>query len=160
MQQEKGYTIFELVVYIALLALMLAVTSSSALSVYRFFGVTRIERQIALEGDTAMEVMIRDIRNAASTDVAASTFALHPGVLVVGDVRFFLSGTTLRRSAGVEPVQDLTAKTRAANLLFYYATSQSNGAEIITIRMTLEAGNGFFERSRNFFGSAVLRGSY
>ena len=162
MNQKRGYTILELLIYTALLALLLAVSSASAISLYRFFGVTRIERQIALEGDTAMEVIIRDIRNATSTNVASSVFGLHPGALVVGDVRLFLSGATLRRSVGAGAADDLTAQTRATNFLVYYATSTSfsNNAEIITVRVTLEAGRGFAERSRNFFGSAVVRGSY
>ena len=159
MRQKKGYTVFELVVYIALLALMLAVTSASALSVYRIFGVMRIERQITLEGDIAIETMIRDIRSATSTNVAESVFASNPGTLKIGSgVRFSLAGTTLQRN-GVA-TQDLTAKARVTNLLFYRVDAPSVNSEIITIRMTLEAGNGFFERSRNFFGSAVPRGSY
>lgn len=162
MYQKGGYTIFELVIYAALLALLLAASSSSAISLYRLFSVTRVERQIVLEGDAAMEAMIRDIRNATSTNIAASVFALHPGELVVGDVRFFLSGTTLQRSMGAGAAQDLTAKTQVTNFLFYYATSTSlsNSAEIITVRMTLEAGEGFTKRSKSFFGSAVVRGTY
>ena len=161
MNQKRGYTILELLIYTALLALLLAVSSASAISLYRFFGVTRIERQIALEGDTAMEIIIRDIRNATSTNVS-SVFGSHPGTLVVGDVRLFLSGATLQRSVGAGAADDLTAQTRATNFLVYYATSTSfsNNAEIITVRVTLEAGRGFAERSRNFFGSAVVRGSY
>lgn len=153
---------FELVIYTALVALLLAASSSSAISLYRLFGVTRIERQIALEGDAAMETIIRDIRNATSINVAASVFALHPGELIAGDTRFFLSSATLQRTVGAGTAQNLTAKTRATNLLFYYATSSSptNSAEIITVRMTLEAGEGFMERSKNFFGSAVVRGTY
>lgn len=161
MFQKNGYTLFEVVIYTALLALLLATTSSSAISLYRLFGITRVERQIVLEGDVALETIIREIRYASSTNITGSVFGSHPGTLEVGGSRFSLSGATLKWTTD-EAVRDLTAKTRVSNLLFYYATSSSptNSAEIIIVRMTLEAGEGFLARSKNFFGSAVVRGIY
>lgn len=159
-----GYTLIEMVAYVALIGGMVVLSINAITSVYRVFGVLRIEQKLSLNGDAAMETMIRDVRAASLVDRAASVLGSHPGILDIGNKTFSISGAQLQvqDDGGVNPRKLTASDIRITNLTFYHATSTSTDApsEIVTIRMTLEAGKGFFERSKEYFGSAVLRGSY
>ena len=140
----RGYTLLETVVYVGILAVIAVLVLGSVLSIYQGFGKVRVERNLALNGDIAMETMLRSIRSATSTDTSVSVFGVHRGVLKIGGTKF--------------SPQDLILGVDITNLIFYRAVSTNS--EIIKIEMTLRAGNGIFQKSRNFYGSAVLRGIY
>lgn len=149
----------ELLVYIALIGTMLIVGTASVLSVYRTFGVLRVERSISLNGDAAMGTMLRDVRAATSTSVSSSVLGTHPGELRMNAIKFSLVGSQLVRQDSSNPQQDVTGNdVRITNLVFYRA--ESAVSELVTINMTIEAGSGSFAKSVPFAGSVVLRGSY
>lgn len=153
----KGYTLLEIVIYVGILAVIAVMALGSILSVYKAFGKTKVERKLALNGDVAMERMLRDIRSATSTDIAASVFKTHPGILKIGGTQFSLSGQVLQVAVSGQAA-DLTSDVDVSNLVFYRTVSANS--EIIKIEMTLRAGTGIFQKSKNFYGSAVLRGIY
>lgn len=140
----RGYTLLETVVYVGILAVIAVLVLGSILSIYQGLGKVRVERNLALNGDIAMETMLRSIRSATSTNTAISVFGVHPGVLKIGATKFSLS--------------DLALGADITNLVFYRTVSTNS--EIIKIEMTLRNGSGIFQKSRNFYGSAVLRGIY
>lgn len=141
----------------SILAVIAVMALGSILSVYKAFGKTKVERMLALNGDVAMERMLRDIRSATSTDVAASVFKTSPGILKIGGTKFSLAGTVLQVTQNGQAA-DLTSDINVTNLMFYRSVSANS--EIIKIEMTLQAGTGIFQKSKNFYGSAVLRGIY
>ena len=160
--EGSGYSLIETVVYVALIAVMLIISTSSIISVYRTFGVLRTERKISINGEAALETIIRDIRAATSTSVSSSSFGAHPGILRMNAIKFFLNGLTqLYKQDGANPPQAITGSdVRVTNLVFYRAQSPVVLSELITVNMTIEAGSGSFIKSVPFSGSAVLRGSY
>ena len=154
----RGYTLLETVIYVSILAVIAVLALGSILSVYKAFGKTKVERKLALNGDVAMERMLRDTRSAASTDAVVSIFGSSPGVLKIGGTQFSLSGSVLQVAEGAGTPQALTSDVNVSNLVFYRAVSANS--EIIKIEMTLQAGSGIFQKSKNFYGSAGLRGIY
>ena len=156
---KRGYTLLETVVYIGILAVIVVLALGAILSIYQAYGKARIERQIATNGDVAMERIIREVRAATSTK-ASSVFGSHPGVLALStDETFSLSGGLLRVQEGALPAQNLTSSdVTISNLIFYASTSPNS--TIIRAEMTLDAGAGVFARSKKFYGSAVLRRAY
>lgn len=154
----KGYTLLEIVIYVSILAVIAIMALGSILSVYKAFGKTKVERRLALNGDVAMERMLRDIRSATGTDVSASGFGANPGILKIGGTKFSLLGSVLRVAENGGAAQNLTSDVDVSNLVFYRSVSANS--EIIKIEMTLQAGTGIFQKSKNFYGSAVLRGIY
>ncbi|MDP3934714.1 MAG: type II secretion system protein [Candidatus Giovannonibacteria bacterium] len=153
----RGYTLLETVIYVSILAVIAVLALGSILSVYKAFGKTKVERRLALNGDVAMERMLRDIRSATSTDIAVSAFKTNPGILKIGWTKFSLLGSVLRVTESGQAA-DLTSDINVTNLMFYRTVSANS--EIIKIEMTLQAGTGIFQKSKNFYGSAVLRGIY
>jgi hypothetical protein len=155
----QGYSLIETVVYVGLITTMLVVSITSVTSVYRTFGSLKTERKISLNGDFAMETMIRDIRLATSTVSAGSVFGQSSGALRIGTTTYSLVGTSIERQIDGNSSTAITGSgVRVTSLIFYHATSAIS--EIVSIQMHIEAGSGVYARSKKYFGSAVLRGAY
>ncbi|KKS96740.1 MAG: hypothetical protein UV75_C0002G0139 [Candidatus Giovannonibacteria bacterium GW2011_GWA1_43_15] len=148
----------ETVIYVGILAVIAVLALGSILSVYKAFGKTKIERKLALNGDIAVERMVRSVRSATSTDTSVSVFGIHPGILKIGGTKFSLLGSVLQVTENGEAPQDLTSDVNVSSLVFYRTVSANS--EIIKIELALQAGTGIFQKSKNFYGSAVLRGAY
>ncbi len=153
----------EVVIYVSSLALIAVLVIGSILSVYKAFLKTKVERRVAADGDIAMETMVRSIRSSTSVDAAASTFGVSPGVLKLNSIKFYIAANTLEVQYGANTAQDLTSPdAKVTSLIFYRDFSSGAGisSDIIKIEMTLQSGTGQFLKSKNFYGSAVLRGEY
>lgn len=159
----RGYTLLEIVIYAAILAVIAILVVGSVLSIYQAFAKTRVERKLVLNGDIALETMIRGIRSATSSDTAVSVFGSSPGILQINadnsTEKFSLSGTTLQIKRGASAAENLTSSDVSVTSLIFYATSTAN-SKMITVRISLQAGSGVFQKTKNFYGSAVMRGSY
>lgn len=159
MRKKKGFSLLEAIVYLALIGIVGVVAVESVFTVYKAFARTRIERRITLNGDTSLETIIRSIRDATSTDVVTSVFGANPGVLRIGRKTFSRnsSNNALQVDEGAGNT-DITTDASVTSLVFYREATTTS--EIIKIEMTVSAGQGSLAKSRNFFGSAVLRGKY
>ena len=155
--KKNGYTLLEMLIYVGLLAAMAILVTASAIYIFRFFGIVRIERRLALQGDTVLETMVREIRKTSRVDESASVFGNNPGKLVLQDVTFAISGGVLQMTKDGQ-TDDLTRNVSVTRFVVYRAISSVS--ELITIRMTLQAGSGALLRSKNYFASAVTRGTY
>ncbi|KKT29538.1 hypothetical protein A3G55_01390 [Candidatus Giovannonibacteria bacterium RIFCSPLOWO2_12_FULL_44_25] len=158
----RGYTLLEIVVYVSILAVVAVLVVGSILSIYQAFAKTRVERRLALNGDVALETIIRDVRAAESFDAGISVFGTNPGVLQINiggsTEKFSLSDVVLQIQKG-GPAENLTSSDVSVTNLIFYATSTDN-SKMIRVEFTLEAGSGKFQKTKNFYGSAVMRGAY
>lgn len=155
----------EAVIYSAILAIIVGLSIGSILSVYNGFNKAVVESRISRNGELALDRIVRDIRSASSTDTGVSVFGAHPGVLRFGTVpiKYSLSSTTLQRQESEGVFENITSPSaRVTNLIFYRGSFVSSqvSSEIIKVEFTLESGDGKFLKTKKFFGSAVLRGSY
>lgn len=158
--RTSGYSLLEVLVYLSILAVMTIFVVDSTLSIYRAFLNIRVERQLSINGDVVIETVVRSIRAATSTDVASSVFGTNPGVLRLGAKTFSLSGETLQMLEGGGPAKKLTSGVRVRSLVFYRSLATTTNSELIKIELGLEGGTGVFMKSKNFFASSVLRGTY
>ncbi|MDP2668567.1 MAG: prepilin-type N-terminal cleavage/methylation domain-containing protein [bacterium] len=156
---RQGFSLIEVVVYLALIAVVGVVIVESVFTVYKSYARLRVERRVMLNGDAAMETIIRSVREATSTDSAGSVFGTNPGILSAGGKIFSVNSSNgaLQIDDGSGNA-DITTDASITNLVFYRQATTTS--EIIKIEMTLSAGQGSFNKTRNFFGSAVLRGKY
>src|SRR3989344_8102781 len=153
----RGYTLLETVIYVSILAVIAVLALGSILSVYQAYGKVKVERKLTGNADVALERMVREIRAATTTDAGVSVFGSNPGTLKIGNVKFSLSADTLNIDEGQGSAAPLTVSdVKVTRLIFYRETDSES--EIIKIEIALEAGSGLFKKSRNFYGSAVMRG--
>ena len=79
----KGFSLVELIIYIAILSIVVSSLTLTGLSLMSTFAHVQARADIAETASIALEHMIREIRFAHDVDTALSTLLVHPGVLVL-----------------------------------------------------------------------------
>ena len=152
--KKSGYSLLETLIYMALIGVMLAISSSAIISTYRTFNLLRVDRKISINGDAVLEMIIRDTRSSATATTNQGS-----NTLTIGAITYAVSGSQMTRQDGVSAAQAITGTdVRVTSLNFYKDTSPNS--DIISVRMTIESGQGQYVKSKQYYGSAVLRGSY
>ena len=80
---KKGFTLIEIIIYVALLAIIVLAAVDIVLVSARSVSEVRVERRIFTAGEGAMETIIRDIKQATDVIPASSTFGTSPGALAL-----------------------------------------------------------------------------
>ena len=161
----KGFSVLEMLIYIAILVLMLSVIMNIVISVTRSGRIIKSLRNIENSAVLGLERIGRETRQAESVDLVSSILGVSPGHLVLKGtdalgnprtVKFYLSSGALMFSENGIDVGALTqTEARVSNLVFYlFSGSNSQG---IRAEMTIENGTSTHYRSDNFYSSAILR---
>jgi len=162
--------LLEIIIYITILTMMLAVVTNSSILLSSSFVRARISKEVSNQGRSAMERMMREVRLASEIVEDGSVLGTSPGTLKLNTVisssddtpqtlEFFVRGPDLIIKEGGGQERTLTSGIKITNLVFYKitASSTSQGAKI---EFTAEKTNGKYTYSGDFSGTAVLRGSY
>ena len=166
--KNRGFTIFELVVYVSIIAVMAVGSIQAMLSITRTFSEVKSYSDIRESATSALERMIKEIRFATSIDYSGTVLGINPGRLKLnttdedGNTRtleFYTLGNSLNLiDNGVDKGTITGGSTLLNNLIFRQSTT-SKGM-LVKIEMTLKDTRVTNSRSANFYGSAVLRGAY
>ena len=170
---NRGFSILETVIYIAILAVILVVVINTTLLVSNAFGKARVNRNVATQGSAAFERLLREIRLADDVLEAESIFGVSPGRLKLSTIvspddeiattrEFFIDSQTssLMIAEGVSPAIALTSGIQVTDLVFYNISSSATTSQAVRAEMTIENTFKQSNISRNFYGTAVLRRSY
>jgi len=168
MIEKKGFTLIELVVYTALVTMIGGLVLGLMIPMYRAGVESRISRRINASGALMMERLIRESKDAESIVMASSTFNTNPGVLVIRTTNASTSGGTMKFSLsngrglltfGDDTSQFLTSsQTNISELTFWYLVSSSS--EATRVKISISDTRASSTKARDFFDTAVLRGSY
>jgi type II secretory pathway pseudopilin PulG len=164
-KHSRGFSLIEMVVYIAILVFMLIIISEVVFSVSRNNRVIKAVRTVELSAVGALERMNREIRNADSIDTAASSFGVSPGVLsldgeddagVAYSVEFYLSDGRVRvRENGIEAGALTQASSTVTTLIF--SRFSATTTEGVRIEMAVESGTSTAYRSETFYSTVLIR---
>lgn len=170
LDRNGGFTLIELVVYVALLAAVSTVTINSILILNRALVAFRLERRINTSVDTAMRRISRELR-LANDIYASSTLDTSPGVLSLRsveseddaapkDVMIYISdgGLTLRRATSSPTI--LTASGVSLISLVFRQITNSANSKSVKAEMIFQASSGYATTTKNYYTTVVLRGSY
>src|ERR1041385_3348551 len=168
MQKTRGMTIVEMLFYIAILVVLTGVTVSTLISLSNIYRNLRSLEAVNESAQSSLERIVRESRGATSIDTTQSTLGSSPGNLFLYSldqngatttVQFYVSNSAIRiKEAGVDAGPLTASNVRVTNLVFRrIATSTS---QAVKIEMTLESGTSTNYVSKNFYSTAVLRGSY
>lgn len=164
-QQNKGFTLFEMIIYIAVIGMMFAVTIHTIVSFTQSYRRLAVLRSLDRSAVTILERMTRDIRNANSVDAAQSVFVTNPGTLAVVQTSGSNSTTTRYYTQSGQMLLDingayvgpLTLNSAQVNsLVFQQMTGTST---VIRIDLTLQATSGGVTRTKPFHSTVILKGS-
>lgn len=164
-----GFSVMEMLIYIAILAVISVLAVNSILIIIKSFNQYRLLRFINAAGQMSMERIIREIRLAGDIDETGSVFDIHPGRLKLNTVdpdtetsttmEFFVSSDVLMLKKGETNAIPLTSdNVSLANLTFRKISASS--AKAVKIEMEIRSENGDFSKAEKFNNGAVLRKSY
>lgn len=167
-RRQRGYTLIELLAYIAVLAFFSAVLVSGTIVLIQSFARVRAVRNLSDAGGLALERMVREIRQAQSVDDAGSIFNQTPGRLklntttAAGDpttVEFAVGGDdlTLKLDDGAA-VELLSGQAAVSSLIFRKLATSTALAVKIEASFTDDRLPAMAPVS--FDTTVVLRGSY
>jgi len=167
-KNEKGFSLIEIILYIAILVIVLSVLlksfSAITISYNKVKSINRIESSVII----GMERMEREIRNATSIDLLQSVFNTSPGSIFLNatdsygnatTTKFYISNQSLKMMIGGADQGSLVSNQVQVTSLIFVLIDNTNSKEV-KIEMTLQSGTGSSLVVKNFYDSVVLRGSY
>lgn len=165
---KRGVTLIEALFYVVVLTIASAVIVQMLLSMTATYKKIKVSRELESVGAIAMEAMLREVRNGTATVLGQSIFGASPGKLTVSgtdnggniySTTFDVSNGALRISKNGGTPEELTSSIgKVERLIFKYLTNSNT--EGIKIELTLRGTFGTVTKTENFYGFAVLRGSY
>lgn len=164
---RKGFSLVEMLFYVALLSLSLLAVSETLSTVARSYARLRTAEYIGQDAASSLDRIVRAAQ-AAKSFGAGSVFATSPGTLELisqtatgtpKTSQFYLSGGGLYLKENGTVIGRLTSdKTSVSNLVFYsLSTARSKG---LKVEMTISGGSAPAARSEKFYATAILRDSY
>jgi type II secretory pathway pseudopilin PulG len=164
-QKKGGFSLIEMLVYVAILAFMLAVIIEVVLSVARSERVMKAVRSVENSAIVSLERISRELREAESVDTTLSTLGSHPGSLVLEGTdgegnsvttEFYLSqGRLMLRENGVESGALTETGATVTDLKFHYFSATTSAG--VRTEITIESGTSTHYRTEKFYSTSVTR---
>ncbi|MBI2039312.1 MAG: hypothetical protein HYT22_03495 [Candidatus Niyogibacteria bacterium] len=167
---NTGFTLAEIVVYIAILAALSVFVVQAILAMAATLAEAKTVRRLTLDGETALERITREVRLASAVDDAASTLGAHPSRLSLDTVRsstdptfsdkdfYVLQGRIAFAEDG--GAADYLTSPTSSTTQFIVTKITTPRSQAVRIQLALQAGSGSKLVSRSFFNTIVLRGGY
>ena len=162
--KQQGFSLLEMLIYIAILVLLLAIIMNIIVSVSNSMRIIKSLRNNEDSAVLSLERVGREVRQANSIDVS-SVFGSHPGRLVlVGTdaddaprkVEFYLSGGRVFLKENDVDTGALTQTgSKVSSLIFYHFVGVNS--EGVRTEMTVESGTSTHYRSEKFYSTTILR---
>ncbi len=155
-QKNKGYSLLELLIYIALFAVISIVLVRSLIVVMRTYASAQANRRLQNNGELIMERITREVRDAES--ISSGTFGTNPGVLALsgedGNTTFSVVSDAVQVNDDGTIGALSTNKVSVTSLVFRRITTPVG--EGVKIELTLTTANAVI-KSASFYSTALLR---
>ena len=165
--KKHGFTLVEMIIYIAFFAVLSVLAIESTIIVMKSFYSIRLTQNINQSATVGLERMSREIRNAYDIDTTQSTFGVNPGRLTLRTkdagganttIEFYVSGSQLFIKEGVVDRGSLMTKNAVlTNLVFRQIANPNSRA--VKIEMAIRDTRGVLQKDVNFYDTIILRGS-
>lgn len=161
---KKGLSLIEVVVYVAIIALILVAVVNLLLSFSSATAKIKNTRTISISAQTTLDRVLQEARAAQRVVFSDSVFNMSPGVLKLEGIggspttTFSVVSGRIQIVQGSAPVFLTGGRATVDSLIFRIATTSIS--ESVKIELQVSAGSGNTKVAKNFYTSAVLRGSY
>lgn len=169
MKGKHGYTLVEMVLYIALLMLITVFVVNSLMAMTSAWSRIKVEKNSNLSAMHAGEFLSREIHNALTVITASSQFDTNPGVLtLVTNIPGSTATTTTTFSVNNGQLVMKRGANATTSVIMrgvavpYFVVNHFTNANSEAVRFTLQLTSTYRDvvRTRDFGGTAVLRGKY
>ena len=163
---SRGFSLVEMIIYIAILTLMLGVIISMLSSMIRTERIADSSKAVENAAIFGLERIVREVRDA-STVAASSTLNTSPGLLSLSGtdgngqpktVEFSLQQGVLHIKENGTDKGALTENKAKVTSLIFNLISNTNSKSIKTV-MTVESGTSTTYIQKTFYTTTILRGS-
>ena len=167
-QRNKGYSLIEMIVYLAIFTSVSVLVINSFIIVLGSFSATRTNRDLLESGAVVVERIAREIRQAESVDVANSTLGSSPGALQLNSnnsggtpviIEFRIVNGALNLYEDDILVRNLLGQNISVTSLIFRRISTTNG-EGVKIELTLQDSISKNLQTASFYNTIILRGGY
>jgi prepilin-type N-terminal cleavage/methylation domain-containing protein len=169
--REQGFSLIEVIIYIAIMALAVVAIASFSLSVANTSSKNYVVQEVQANGRAALHAITQRIQAAESVNIGASAFGSDPGVLSLQMADAAKNPTVISLSAdngilqiteGVSsPIAVTADEVNITNLVFTNLTPVAAIRENIRVELTIEfhnlSGDREFEYSQTLQTSVTLR---
>jgi hypothetical protein len=160
-KNNHGYSVLELVFYVALFAVLSIALINSILTMMKSFKQTTLYSQVQ-DGGSIMERMGREIRQSLDVNSITSTSLTLDTVDDAGDsktVQFLLSGMDLQLLENTTLTGNLNSPGIQVKSLSFTQITTAKG-QAVKISLGLASTNDTSGQVYNFYDTVVLRGNY
>lgn len=164
---KRGYSLVEMIIYVALLALFLGVIVSVLLGVGRSLNYVQATIDSQQSAITALDRVVREIQNAQSVNTGTSVFNTSPGTLTLTTTNdaddaitrsMYINNGVVRMKENSVDVGALTSSNVVVSQLeFNFIDGVVSDA--VRVTMTVDAGKSSSARSDTYYATAIVRGS-
>ena len=165
---QSGYSIVEIIIYIAVFAVLTTVVMNSFIVLTSFYNQNRTHHDLLENGNSVMERLSREIRTANNIRTGTSTLGSNPGVLDLDSVdssnntqtvKFSTTNGALNLAVNGTSVGNLLGPNiQVTSLVFRKITTTNSTA--VKIEMTLKDTKDATNLVENFYDTIILRGGY
>ena len=163
---NRGFSLLEMLIYIAIMTLLLVVIANMLNSMIRSERVADSSKAVENAAVFGLDRIVREIRDASLVS-ASSTLNTSPGVLnlsgtdtngVAKSVEFSLTQGVLHiKENGVD--KGALSESRANIINITFSLINSSSSKSIKTIMTVESGTSTAYRKETFYSTTILRGS-
>ena len=170
---KKGFTLIEVLIYIAVLVVIITAVSAFFLWGIRSNSKTRVMRETLDNSTRAMEVLTREIKEAFSIYTETSTFDSNPGQLSLETTKYLPTGESTTyidfylcndqlclKKESQDPVALTSDKVKVTNLVFSRVIT--NEIPSVQVNLTVDyndlTGQPEYQASVNLTSTISLRG--
>lgn len=162
---NKGFSIIEIIIYLAIFTGISIVVINSFMIVVSSFSTIRTNHDLVNSGSNSIERISREIRQAKNIDIVNSTFDSDSSILRLNDmdgssyVVFDKNGDDLRISKDGVAIGNLLVQNVSLNKLIFSHISTAN-SEAVKIEIEVQDINNKTGKIEKFYDTVVLRGGY
>ncbi|OIP77403.1 MAG: hypothetical protein AUK16_01940 [Parcubacteria group bacterium CG2_30_44_11] len=159
----SGFSLVEMLVYIALLVIVMTAAISTILSFSEAFVGYKTEKVLTRQLSDVVERLQYDIRNSIAVNAVGSTLDVTPGTLVLdrigSSVTYTLAAGVVTVAENTGPALPLTGGVVTVTALTF-SQFDSGVTELVRLEITATATIGNYTKTETYQTSALLRGSY
>lgn len=166
--RNKGSSLLETLIYLFIFTLLTLAIVAALTSLARSYRVIQSSIVIESVAHTALEKIVRSARESLSIDFSQSVFGTLSDTLTLNaldqngnniTLAFFVSDGVMRMEEnGLDAGPLSSSNADITRLLFTPITNSQSQA--VKIELTAESGQGENLKTRTFYATVVLRGSY
>ncbi len=166
--RKKGFSLIEMTIYVFFVGTFSVLALNGVFQAIEVFADFRMTRNLNSTAEVILDRVTREVRQAYDVDQAESSFSAHPGKLTLKTidpsdvdttVEFYIdSGSVKIKEGGVE--QGLLGSSDVAVDIFVFDFISNANAKAIKTRLQLTAQRGSLQKTKTFYATTILRGSY